>query len=1268
MRTLTAGQTTLLQGGDYDVHAIVEVEDSAGTYVDRTSDAIAVEWDQTTDELVNACTVEFRRNDGTAATFAPLMSATPPVDTMRGLRVSVATVAVGATPMAGDYEPVFDGAIDRVKWPQRFPGRVVAECRDTAGALMDHVIQEVRTYGSDAGVALETVMQQVLDDNGFSGITLYVPTATSAVVTPAYEQGKEPVMQALRTLAEAIGWTVRYRYIDSLSAWRLTLYEPDRDKAVTDFTFGVSQYYDVTAMEVGVEDIRNKIKVESPNTDGSRSSSGTPVSDSASITKYSPPGLTVERYMEIIEGSDSPIVGETKRAALANAALSDLAEPDAVVEIHGPLWWPGELGVDLYSITANSIHFSSNQTLAPTHLRNRIEVGDKSGKTHIGLRGKPTGGQLMWREREKRGEEIARTLPPAVLALKNFRETRVSASEVRYEWEPTNAVVEVWVYESEAAKPIASEPWPTSSTIPTHQYPRTTTTYTATVPSEGRKKFLQFEPRDDSNPPKAGEVRRATIDSLPGTRVEIERIYQSPGSSLSKTDLNCVITDPLGRAGVLYAWVNKASTDDADPTAEADGSVSLSGPGTVTSADTWNLTGGGTDALFDEIGVHSARAKRIFLEYVAEDGTTTGKVDFLLKNWLDLIDPDGELITDAIKYRTQFASTIRPPEVLAALPALPNADYPEGSLVTLVPGDGTVKLYRNEGGSWTAAIPTADLSGTIAAAQIADAAVTATKIATGAVEESKIGALAVTAAKIGAGAVETAKIANLAVTEAVVAAGAITESKIGAAAVTTAKLANLAVTDAILAAGAVTETKITDLSVSTTKLQAGAVTAAKITAGTITSNEIASLTVIAGNIAAGAIETDKLAANAVTAAKIAANTITASQIAAGTITTTEIASSTIVAGNIASGAITTGLLAAGAVTASKLAIQSHAVDGLTLTSNSPSAGSVAWSAHTISYNGTSYSIGAGSTSAEVIWLDVSASTTALQGSTRSAFETAFDPSAGDLLVATNSSGTADPHFNATYVTGGMIRSGVIVTDKLAANAVTAAKIATGTITANELAADSVTATKIAVGAVDADELAANAVTAGKIAAGAISTSALFVDGVVESAALATGAVIAGKIAAGAVTTAKLDASAVTAAKLAAINLEVGKYIRSTSYTAGSSGWSINAAGDAEFNNVTVRGTLDGVTGTFAGTVSATAVVASNDFTASNAVFTGTITSQANGGTTQFALQDAFGGGVTFVTSMQVGWLDTGPTQRLTQVEVGEVDSGGTGFRVLRVAN
>lgn len=77
----------------------------------------------------------------------------------------------------------------------------------------------------------------------------------------------------------------------------------------------------------------------------------------------------------------------------------------------------------------------------------------------------------------------------------------------------------------------------------------------------------------------------------------------------------------------------------------------------------------------------------------------------------------------------------------------------------------------------------------------------------------------------------------------------------------------------------------------------------------------------------------------------------------------------------------------------------------------------------------------------------------------------------------------------------------------------------------------------------------------------------------DAADISTGAVTADKIFAAAVTTAKLDADSVTAAKLATIALEVGKYIQSTTYTAGSAGWRINASGNAEFNNVTVRGTV-----------------------------------------------------------------------------------------------
>jgi hypothetical protein len=81
-----------------------------------------------------------------------------------------------------------------------------------------------------------------------------------------------------------------------------------------------------------------------------------------------------------------------------------------------------------------------------------------------------------------------------------------------------------------------------------------------------------------------------------------------------------------------------------------------------------------------------------------------------------------------------------------------------------------------------------------------------------------------------------------------------------------------------------------------------------IAAGTITGDRITANTITASNIAA----------NTITAGQIAANTITAGQIAAGTITATQIASNTIVAGNIAAGTITGAVIAANTVAASNM--------------------------------------------------------------------------------------------------------------------------------------------------------------------------------------------------------------------------------------------------------------------------------------------------------------------------------------------------------------
>src|SRR5690606_17701167 len=91
-------------------------------------------------------------------------------------------------------------------------------------------------------------------------------------------------------------------------------------------------------------------------------------------------------------------------------------------------------------------------------------------------------------------------------------------------------------------------------------------------------------------------------------------------------------------------------------------------------------------------------------------------------------EPAISTITANYLDKSAFAANIRPVELVSALPQLPNPQYPQGSVVFLTTDN---KLYRSTGNSWTAAVPTTDLSGTITETQIANDAVTTPKLKAG---------------------------------------------------------------------------------------------------------------------------------------------------------------------------------------------------------------------------------------------------------------------------------------------------------------------------------------------------------------------------------------------------------------------------------------------------------------------------------------------------------------------------------------------------------
>jgi len=248
------------------------------------------------------------------------------------------------------------------------------------------------TLSATTGYAVEAVMQQILNDNGFSSFTLSTPTSPSWNIT-AYRQERTSVFDALRTLALQIGWDLRMKWNSTASEFRLTFYDPNRSKTSPDFTFTQDMYEAVTGAAIDSADIRNVVRVIFLNAatttpDGIVPRDFVEVSDANSITKYG------RRYFEIAEDATSNIDSSSEATTLANAALSDLKEPTLSHEVVLAYAFPWAELNDLFRFNTNGRHYSSNQDLACVAIQHDAFEGEL--KTTLSCRGKPTAGARIW--------------------------------------------------------------------------------------------------------------------------------------------------------------------------------------------------------------------------------------------------------------------------------------------------------------------------------------------------------------------------------------------------------------------------------------------------------------------------------------------------------------------------------------------------------------------------------------------------------------------------------------------------------------------------------------------------------------------------------------------------------------------------------------------------------------------------------------------------------------------------------------------------------
>ena len=160
------------------------------------------------------------------------------------------------------------------------------------------------------------------------------------------------------------------------------------------------------------------------------------------------------------------------------------------------------------------------------------------------------------------------------------------------------------------------------------------------------------------------------------------------------------------------------------------------------------------------------------------------------------------------------------------------------------------KLYRWDGSSWeplvgdVGDVDFADLSGTLADAQIAVGSINGTKITNQSIDSPQITAAAITAGKIATNAVSTNKIAANAITGAKIAGGTITGDKIVANTITGGLLST---------SGIITNTaQINNSLITNAKIANSAISTAKIQNAAINNAKIANLSVDSGKLVQGA--------------------------------------------------------------------------------------------------------------------------------------------------------------------------------------------------------------------------------------------------------------------------------------------------------------------------------------------------------------------------------------------------------------------------------
>lgn len=399
-RTISTAQEDVLGSAKYDVHLRVEVEDSTGGMVNLEDWAESARWNWNLDQPVPELTVTLARDRGpsTGQSLAPLdedstfnYNSTSGFASLvyPGREIHVYTAATtpgGPAPASSAMDFVFQGELDQVAW-ERSPIQTRARSKNMSRLVDRWIESSSYVYGNSTGMPIENVIEQILADWTDLSTSILLTTASPGfAITPAYNPDKQPVLDAVTTLAQLIGWNLHEVWSTASTSWRIAFRQPNRTASSSQATwaFGPQHYYDVRAMSVGRYDVRNRIPVIfGPSNNRQKVT----VESTESQDDY---GV---QFMEFEEAVNSAIATSSEAFTLADSAVTDLKDPPATHEVEVPYWFVGEL-TDFLEFQPNGAHYTATQYYGIYSISHEVET--KRHRTSIQTRGQPAAYARTW--------------------------------------------------------------------------------------------------------------------------------------------------------------------------------------------------------------------------------------------------------------------------------------------------------------------------------------------------------------------------------------------------------------------------------------------------------------------------------------------------------------------------------------------------------------------------------------------------------------------------------------------------------------------------------------------------------------------------------------------------------------------------------------------------------------------------------------------------------------------------------------------------------